>query len=225
MPVGKETKQVCQKFFSAAMKLPKSRIVRVSKILLNGGVPEERRGGDRVSKAFEETKDSIRNFIKNLKGTESHYSRQHTKRIYLSAELSIRKLHKMYNSSASQQLKSTYTMFHKIFVTQFNIGFRGPAADVCSYCTRLKHKIKNEKNEKEKVKAITEKRIHQLRSKAFYELLKMNSNNAITFCFDMQQVQPLPKTPVGEAFYLRQISYYTFCCIKTGVSLKPQFYT
>lgn len=209
------------------MKLPKSRIVRISKILLSGGVPEERRGGDRVSEAFAETKQSIRNFIKKLRGTESHYSRLHTKRIYLSAELSVRKLHKMYNSScgASQQLKSTYSMFYKIFVTEFNIGFQGPAADVCSYCTRLKHKIKNEKNDKEKVKAITEKRIHQLRSNAFYELLKMEHDNAITFCFDMQQVQPLPKTPVGEAFYLRQISYYTFCCVKTGKSLKPQFYT
>lgn len=41
----------------------------------------------------------------------------------------------------------------------------------------------------------------------------------------MQQVQPLPKTPIGESFYLRQISYYTFCCVRTNTSAPPVFYT
>lgn len=38
-----------------------------------------------------------------------------------------------------------------------------------------------------------------------------------TFCFDLQQLQCLPKTPVNDAFYLRPISYYSLCWLKHNI--------
>lgn len=216
---------MCQKFILWALGVSKARIIRISKVLLTGGTPKELRGGDRVSRAFEATKENIRSFIKKLRGTESHYTRLRTRRIYLSPELSISKLHKLYNvSCTSPLLKAKYAMFNKIFVNEFNIGFRSPASDVCSYCLRLTLQIKSEQDRDKKVRAITEKRIHKLRANAFYDLLKKQPEKSISCCFDMQQVQPLPKTPIGEAFYLRQINYYTLCCVRTN-SKYPVFYT
>lgn len=40
--------------------------------------------------------------------------------------------------------------------------------------------------------------------------MKEEPPNSKTYCFDLQQVQPLPKTAVSDAFYLRQVNYYTF---------------
>jgi hypothetical protein len=58
-----------------------------------------------------------------------------------------------------------------------------------------------------------EKRIHNLKAKTFYTLMRENIPETKNYCFDMQQVQPLPKTPINDAFYLRQISYYTLCIV------------
>lgn len=40
----------------------------------------------------------------------------------------------------------------------------------------------------------------------------------------MQQVQPLPKSALSEAFYARQISFYNLCIVD-GVAQHPVFYT
>lgn len=53
--------------------------------------------------------------------------------------------------------------------------------------------------------------------------IKDNVSNSKTYCFDLQQVQPVPKTPVGDAFYLRQIGYYTLCIVGTDTQ-NPMFY-
>lgn len=37
-------------------------------------------------------------------------------------------------------------------------------------------------------------------------------------------MQPLPKTPIGDAFYLRQISFYALCIVSPD-SRNPKFYT
>lgn len=70
----------------------------------------------------------------------------------------------------------------------------------------------------------TEYTVHKKRANAFYALLKQSPENSITFCFDMQQVQPLPKTPINDAFYAQQVSMYVFCCVDSQ-SKHPTFFT
>lgn len=57
-----------------------------------------------------------------------------------------------------------------------------------------------------------QKRIHKKRASAFYELLcKKDDATTITFCFDLQQLQVLPKKPIQQAYYARQIGFYNLC--------------
>src|SRR5690606_36247266 len=42
--------------------------------------------------------------------------------------------------------------------------------------------------------------------------------------FDMQQVHPLPKLPIQDAYYSRQVSYYTFCDVDAK-GHSPEFFT
>ncbi|CAG4931516.1 unnamed protein product [Parnassius apollo] len=196
----------------------------IAKKQFQGERIKENRGGDRKSHLSQEKKDNVRKFIGKLRGSESHYGRNKSKRIYLMAGLSIKKIHKIYNTNTTDELKVKLSMFRRIFVSEFNIGFKSPATDVCSYCTILNHKIKTyPSGSKERNDVIIEKRIHKKRANAFYQLMRQDVEDSISYCFDLQQIQPLPKAPVQEAYYLRQIGFYSFCIVDLK-GLKPQFY-
>lgn len=215
--------QVCKTFFMKALSIGRKRLASLDKTLFDGNVPKENRGGDRKIASFDSRRQSVKNFIAKLPAQESHYDRMKSKREYLSCELNITKLHKIYNDYVSEELRVKLSYFRHIFVTNFNIGFRSPASDVCQLCTLLRNKIKTT-NQQEKQHTMTELRVHKLRSNAFYKLLKQDEPDSLTFAFDMQQVQPLPKTPIGEAFYARQISFYALCVVRQD-SRNPTFYT
>lgn len=214
---------VCKKFFLHLMKFKPERVRTILSKLNNNKGLEETRGGDQVSHKSLAKKQSVRKFIGSLKGTESHYSRSKSKRVYLRSDLSIRKLHTIYNDCQENPLlKVTPSMFRKIFCGEFNLGFKSPATDICGYCAMLDNKLKNA-SPAEKQILFTEKRIHKKRAKCFYELIRETNEGEKTLCFDMQQVQPLPKTPVQQAFYARQLGLYNVCVMDVQ-SNKPSFY-
>ncbi|XP_065642642.1 uncharacterized protein LOC136074265 [Hydra vulgaris] len=62
----------------------------------------------------------------------------------------------------------------------------------------------------EKVNLIVKLRVHKLRAKAFYSILKKTKNNVYTLAYDLQQVQSLPRVTLQEAYYSRQLSLYNF---------------
>ncbi|KAI4463623.1 dna-directed rna polymerases i ii and iii subunit rpabc2 [Holotrichia oblita] len=124
-----ESIRVCQKFFTAVLGITKHRTNTVAKVILEGGTPREKRGGDRVSNKTEDKKNLVRYFIKKLKGRESHYNRKKSRRMYLSANLSIARLRKMFNHQNEAANWLSYNMFRNIFVNEFNIGFSSPASD------------------------------------------------------------------------------------------------
>lgn len=44
----------------------------------------------------------------------------------------------------------------------------------------------------------------------FYDLLGRVAEGHVTVCFDMMQNMVLPKTPIGKAYYSRQMYLYLF---------------
>lgn len=57
---------------------------------------------------------------------------------------------------------------------------------------------------------MTENRIHKLRAKAYFDLLKEISDEMITFSFDYQKNHVLPKLPDQQAYYSCLIYMYNF---------------
>lgn len=212
---------VCRGFFLAAFGI-KNRITPILKAIQEGNIPEDKRGGDRYAKRSGPVKEKIRDFLKNLPASESHYNRKKSCRVYLSSDLNIATLFKMYNSK-NPAFCASLSMFKRVFYNEFNIGFSSPAPDVCGTCLNLKNSMK-QTEQAEKAVLITKLRIHKMRANAFYALLKEDPPNSYSFCFDLQQIHPLPKTPIQDAFYLRQISLYAFCCVDVK-SKNPVFYT
>lgn len=217
--------EVCKRFFLAVFGVTKKRIELLINILCKGEVPCEKRGGDRNSHRSVPKKESLRIFLKTLPASETHYNRAKCKRIYLSSDYNATKIVNIYNDSVPENnLKVPRTMFYKIFTNEFNIGLSQPASDACSVCILWQNKIKLETDPTKKQFMRTELRIHKLRANASYEHLKRIVPNSMSFCFDLQQVQPLPRTPIQDAFYARQLGLYNFCVVPLD-SRSPTFFT
>nr|CAI5861567.1 unnamed protein product [Callosobruchus analis] len=81
-------------------------------------MPLERRGGDRVRAKNNDKRIAIRWFVEGLKCVESHYCRSKTfQRLYLPAELSIRKLWQIYNSTVNRDLQ-VKELFFRFFLLE-----------------------------------------------------------------------------------------------------------
>lgn len=200
------------------------RIQRLARTHLSHGgkwFPTECRGGYRKSAVQIEISESIKEHIKSFSCRESHYGRNKGVRKYLPPELSIKRMYRMWKACRVADSKSVchYEKYRTIFVTDFNLGFGNPREDVCSYCELLKLKIKAAAGGTKKQKLVTDYKLHKLKAKKFYSLMKHENDDEITVCFDMEQNQPLPKLSVSEVFYARQVWLYNLAVL---IKEKPQ---
>jgi hypothetical protein len=214
---------VCTKFFRKLFGVGQRRLNTIAEGCKTGEGVVDKRGGDHKEPKYGEKRVKVYEFLSKLKACESHYSRNKSQRLYLPSNLNINKLFKMYNNSVTDNLKVKKTFFTKIFETKFNLGFGSPASDNCSFCHRTKTEIKTCENEREKQSLIAQFYVHKARAKAFHTLMKLNPYDSTTYIFDLQQVQPIPKLSIGEAFYSRQISFYSFCITDFAIK-SPQLY-
>ena len=182
------------------------RLKCISKKVLSNKPLTERRGGDRRSKNFSDKKTSVHAFINRFPACESHYGAGKSRRIYLSTELNTKKMWRMYNKSVDALLKVSFSYFRNIFVSYFNLGFSTPRVDSCTSCERLKNQLNVCYLESMKVKLQTELRVHKLRAKSFYELMK--HDNIYSLAVDLQAVHNIPKLTVQECYYSRQLGLY-----------------
>lgn len=203
---------VCRTTFLGILNLSKDRVQRVCKRhLITGCAPKENRGGDRKTKQFEAKKVSIKHFMENLKGTETHYCRgKVASRVYLSSDLNISKLWRMYNSSVVVDLRVKQSYFRDHFNRNFNVGFGSPATDACSTCIMFREQLKRAAVATEKTQIMTELRIHKLKAKAFYDMVRKPDDRVIMYSYDCQKNLVLPKVPDQAAYYSRQLYYYNF---------------
>ncbi|CAN7944460.1 unnamed protein product [Ixodes hexagonus] len=207
---------VCRDMFCAVLGVSHSTVTRLLKHKHEKGVVKpETRGGDQKLKLYGHKRAAVVGFIKKLRARESHYSRQKTKKLYLPTELkSIRNLWRMYNSEAPSDQRVKYGLFHRIFRTKFNLSFGTPRTDVCSLCLKNAHLIKTIGDPAKKQLVLTEQRVHKLKYKAFYALLRERRTDLKTFSFDCQQNQVMPKVPDQQAYYSRQLYHYNLCVVE-----------
>ncbi|XP_037302209.1 uncharacterized protein LOC119192498 [Manduca sexta] len=206
---------VCQKAFLSILGITKYRVEYALKNLFyTGEIARERRGGNRKINKFKDQKESIRNYIMKLKCIESHYCRSSSQeRKYLSSDLNINKLYKMFKDENPQSVvKQSY--FRHIFNSEFNLGFGTPKTDVCSTCIELNERINKENDRVKKNELMTALRVHKLRAKAFFKMLQEQKDDMITFSFDCQKNCPLPRIPDQSAYYSRQFYLYNFTIVQ-----------
>ncbi|CAG5008191.1 unnamed protein product [Parnassius apollo] len=127
---------------------------------------------------------------------------------------------RMYNQERDEDLKVKQSFFRKIVNNSYNFGFGSPRTDVCSTCISLQERLKNEKSPIKRNELMIEKRIHRLKYKAFYNIIKEENKDILTITFDCQKNQPLPKLPDQSAYFSRQFNFYHFAIVQGNSKTK-----
>lgn len=213
--------RVCQKTFINILGITENRIRKVSRTFAStGSIVEEKRGGDHTSAKNILKLREVKKFIESFQCLESHYCRSTVMRKYLPSTLNIRKMWRMFNQSNEVQVRECY--FRSIFNRCYNLGFGTPRTDTCSKCNELLERIKKSTDSTEKVNLMTEKRVHMLKARAFYRLLKEKRDDLVVFSFDCQKNQVLPKISDQAAYYSRQITVVNYIYIILELSSRCQ---
>ncbi|XP_065650886.1 uncharacterized protein LOC136079093 [Hydra vulgaris] len=120
-------------------------------------------------------------------------------------------MHKLYLelNKDQNQLIVGYHFYYVIFMYNFILGIGHHATDTCSTCHAFKLAIKdvNLSNASKQTKTALYI-LHRRKAQTFYSLLNDIRPNEITILFDMMENLVLPKLPIGEAYYSRQLYLY-----------------
>ncbi len=152
----------------------------------------------------------------------SHYGRRGAPgRKYLPSDLSVKRMHELFDQQNHDLV--SYSLYYTVFRQHFNLGFGHPATDACSSCTRFQLRVKDPSlTEEEKCSESASYILHRRRARVFYDLLGKVDHDSVTLCFDMMQNLTLPRTPIGQAYYSRQLHLYVFgVVIHHGKGSKP----
>lgn len=209
---GKRT-EVCFKGFLSVYSISEKRVWRIRNLKLIGDVPFDKRGKGVTYTLSDEVKKIVRNHIKSFPLKESHYCGK--KVYYMSADLSLKKMWKLF-CHENPSTKVSYSFYFTYYCENFNHRFGRPQVDTCAVCEELNVKLKSPHlNDNAKRVAAAEKMVHIRRRKKFYSQLesekKKPDNHVLALTFDYMKTISLPKIPVQELYYMRQLSLNLFC--------------
>ena len=105
----------------------------------------------------------------------------------------------------------SYSLYYSVFRYNFNLGFGHPATDACATCAKYRLRMKDlDMTDDEKRTESATFILHRRRARFFYDMLRQQVDDSVTVCFDMMQNLILPRTPIGQAYYSRQLYVYLF---------------
>lgn len=214
--VGSERQTICKKAFLSLHSISNKRLQRIQQLLKAGVTPTDRRGKQVSANAIPATeKIRIHEHIATFPVKSSHYSSREYH--YLDSNLTVSLMYSMFMEKYPGS-KIKYEFYNKIFKEEFDLKFGRPQVDTCCMCESLSLKIKSKDiNENAKRVTTAEMLVHKRRSKKFYTALQEStkkskkSDNVVALSFDYMQNLQLPKIPVQNLFYLRQLTVSVFC--------------
>jgi hypothetical protein len=145
----------------------------------------------------------------------SHYASQEFR--YLVSRLNVQKMFDFYKERYPDS-KVSYKFYIKYFKDNFSLSFEQPQIDTCITCEKLMVKIRSPiLPENAKRVASAEFMVHKRCGSKFYKAMEdcteacQKDKLVLGLCFDYMQNLPLPKIPIQDVFYLRQLWVNVFC--------------
>lgn len=144
---------------------------------------------------------------------ESHYTRKCTKRQYLDSNLTIAKMHFLYQQECEKDdtVPVSLITYRRIFCKNYNYSFYAPKKDQCQICMQyktckdLKEKEQLENNYQSHVLRKEDCNAAKIRDKE----RALNDNTFVCSTFDLQGVLQLPTSDVSPMYYSRKLCTYT----------------
>lgn len=217
--------QICQKMFMNTLDINKQWITTAFKKSIQGeGIltPDQRGRHKRPVNELKETiKSQIRSHIISFPAVESHYVRQSSSKKFLSPDLNIAKMYRLFCQKISEgnlNINVSQRQYHDIFVGEFNIAFHKPRKDQCNICTVFQNLDDNSKQKQ------YEAHQQHLNNKNFVRNLKeqdkeksKQSNGKVkVVCYDFQKQLPCPHADTNIFYYRRNFLTYNFTLFELG---------
>jgi hypothetical protein len=129
-------------------------------------------------------------------------------------------MHQLFKEQNHDQI--SYALYHSVFVYDFNLAFGHPVVDICSTCMKFRLQLKDPSiTEEEKRQHSAMFILHRRRARRFYDDLN-NVEDSFTMCFDIMENLVLPRSPIGQTFYSRQLYLYVFGVVHHRGRGEPQ---
>ena len=215
--------RVCITFFLATLNIGKKTIynalLKTTSGIFSGA--DARGKKESVNKTPTESVDTVRRHIESFPRMESHYTRQTSKREYLSKDLSIRKMWQLYvDMCKRKKIRAVKEKkYRQIFCEEYNFSFFKPKKDQCSICSiyELK-KSREEVDEAEETnyKEHQERKVQAREEKAKDKKKAQDDPTFHAATFDLQAVLTTPCSLVGELYYKRKLSCYNLSFYSLG---------
>lgn len=212
--INHERVQVCIRAFLSIFCISEKRVRRIRELKIAGKPVKDLRGKHTSFALDVDVKIKMHEHIQSFPYKISHYSGKEIK--YLSPDLNTNIMYQLFKK-VFPDVRLSYSTYWTYFKENFDLRFGQPVVDSCCKCEELKVKIKSPHlNESAKRAAVAELAVHVRKSKKFYSALKQDitddkSNNILSLSVDFMQNISLPKVPVQELFYLRQLTVNVFC--------------
>ena len=204
---------VCKKFYLDTLDIGQALVYgALKKVDSVGNIKKDQRGLHKSRKRLSfEAQDFIEDHIKSFPTVPSHYCRKSSTKQYLSNELNINIMYRLYieKCKASMVKPESREAYSNVFHTQ-NLAFLMPKKDRCDFCVGYENKREHTQNE------IMEYNVHMKRKtlaregwKDATQKLAMEKKDEInSACFDLQQVLHCPHGQASEFYYKRKLGVF-----------------
>lgn len=157
--------------------------------------------------------DEVRAHIASFPKYISHYARGKTDSKFLSAELCLALVYRLYKREADNPASESF--FNNIFRTHFNLRFKKPKTDTCLKCDRCAIQMQFLVGvELEMAKEWHEnhlRRAESLQAQMKVDIAAAKTDNDLeTLTYDQQKILILPRITTSIAYYRRQLNLYNF---------------
>lgn len=212
---NKEKHRVCLKFFCNVFQMSFQVIdlalIKSSSSGVYTGV-DGRKGRPAPNATKPEIVCKVKEHINSFPRTEAHYCRKHSKKLYLSPELNLKELYRLYTNEFCPKENIREPVKEGVYRSIFNsyeppLATFVPKKDQCSKCNQY-----NSTDDKSSLEE--EYRIHVRRKTEAMDMKSFEMNekveNKITATFDLQAVLSVPFAGDAQIYYKRKLSVYNF---------------
>lgn len=217
LPKSEIKVRVCKVMFLNTIGVSE-RVVRttIEKLEENSGVLEgEKRGGRRQTMKDAYLREQIQQHIERYPKMESHYCRQSTSYQYLSSDLNVAAMHRMFQNEFPD-INVSETLYRNVF-KGMKLKFHSPKKDMCGICESYRTgnpTLRAELSEKYTRHILQKEQVRRLKDEA-KEKSGLDAKY-VTASFDLQQVLYLPKSNRSEVFYKRRLACYNLTIFDIG---------
>lgn len=209
--------RVCLKLFCATFSISHKVVETCMESIGSNGlfIGEDKKKYHKPSNhTSQEDLNIVKNHISSFPKVESHYCRRDSSKLYLSSDLNLATLYRLYKEQMYEKnmVAVSFYIYQKVFHSfEPRLGFFLPKKDQCFHCNAYYEAADNQSLEKDWTE-------HKKREKEAMEMKSADKQKAVidggntfrSITFDLQAILSLPFAGDNQLYYKRKLNVYNF---------------